>query len=112
MDGCKNRKFKIEVNKFTPVIVLFFIDCIISYCLFNISYLQVEFCYPALVPENPTELPPAWRHLPALALPDGSHNYLSDTIFFHLPGLKEPTHTVYAISCFRQIPLEVRKPYF
>ncbi|XP_013195839.1 late secretory pathway protein AVL9 homolog isoform X2 [Amyelois transitella] len=67
---------------------------------------QVEHCYPELVPGRPTELPPAWRHLPALALPDGSHNYLSDTIFFNLPGLTEPDHTVYGISCFRQIPVE------
>ncbi|GBP85348.1 Late secretory pathway protein AVL9 homolog [Eumeta japonica] len=67
---------------------------------------QVEHCYPELIAGKPTELPPAWRYLPALALPDGSHNYLSDTIFFHLPGLTEPAHTVYAISCFRQIPIE------
>ncbi|XP_072943735.1 late secretory pathway protein AVL9 homolog [Epargyreus clarus] len=67
---------------------------------------QVEHCYPELVPGRPSELPPAWRHLPALALPDGSHNYLSDTIFFNLPGLAEPAHTVYGISCFRQIPIE------
>ncbi|KAI5637932.1 transport protein avl9 domain-containing protein [Phthorimaea operculella] len=67
---------------------------------------QVEHCYPELVAGAPTELPPAWRHLPALALPDGSHNYLSDTIFFNLPGLTDPEHTVYGISCFRQIPVE------
>ncbi|XP_047021190.1 late secretory pathway protein AVL9 homolog [Helicoverpa zea] len=67
---------------------------------------QVEHCYPELVPGHPSELPPAWRHLPALALPDGSHNYLSDTIFFNLPGLTEPAHTVYGVSCFRQIPVE------
>lgn len=67
---------------------------------------QVEHCYPELVPGHPSELPAAWRHLPALALPDGSHNYLSDTIFFNLPGLTEPAHTVYGVSCFRQIPVE------
>ncbi|CAH0406435.1 unnamed protein product [Chilo suppressalis] len=67
---------------------------------------QVEHCYPELVVGRPTELPSAWRHLPALALPDGSHNYLSDTIYFNLPGLTEPSHTVYGISCFRQIPVE------
>ncbi|CAG9783824.1 unnamed protein product [Diatraea saccharalis] len=67
---------------------------------------QVEHCYPELVSGRPTELPAAWRHLPALALPDGSHNYLSDTIYFNLPGLNEPAHTVYGISCFRQIPVE------
>ncbi|XP_037295406.1 late secretory pathway protein AVL9 homolog isoform X2 [Manduca sexta] len=67
---------------------------------------QVEHCYPELIPGRPTELPAAWRHLPALALPDGSHNYHSDTIFFNLPGLTDPPHTVYGISCFRQIPVE------
>ncbi|KPI91556.1 Late secretory pathway protein AVL9-like [Papilio xuthus] len=67
---------------------------------------QVEHCYPELIPGKPCELPVPWRHLPALALPDGSHNYLSDTIFFNLPGLSEPAHTVYGISCFRQIPVE------
>lgn len=67
----------------------------------------MEHCYPELVPGHPSELPAAWRHLPALALPDGSHNYLSDTIFFNLPGLTEPAHTVYGVSCFRQIPVEV-----
>lgn len=67
----------------------------------------MEHCYPELVPGHPTELPAIWRHLPALALPDGSHNYLSDTIFFNLPALSEPAHTVYGVSCFRQIPVEV-----
>lgn len=72
-----------------------------------LSLFQVEHCYPELVPGHPSELPAVWRHLPALALPDGSHNYLSDTIFFNLPGLTEPAHTVYGVSCFRQIPVEV-----
>lgn len=67
---------------------------------------QVEHCYPEIIPGHPNELPASWRHLPALALPDGSHNYHSDTIFFNLPGLTEPAHTVYGISCFRQIPIE------
>lgn len=67
----------------------------------------MEHCYPEIIPGHPNELPASWRHLPALALPDGSHNYHSDTIFFNLPGLTEPAHTVYGISCFRQIPIEV-----
>lgn len=67
----------------------------------------MEHCYPELVPGCPNELPASWRYLPALALPDGSHNYLSDTIFFNLPSLTDPGHTVYGISCFRQIPVEV-----
>ena len=29
-------------------------------------------------------LPKKWAHLPSLALPDGSHNYISDYIYFHL----------------------------
>ncbi|VVC99295.1 unnamed protein product [Leptidea sinapis] len=67
---------------------------------------QVEHCYPEFVPGKPSELPILWRYLPALALPDGSHNYLSDTIFFNLPDPTDPTRTVYGISCFRQIPVE------
>lgn len=30
------------------------------------------------------KLPKRWRHLPSLALPDGSHNYTTDYVFFHL----------------------------
>lgn len=30
------------------------------------------------------KLPKRWRHLPSLALPDGSHNYTTDYIYFHL----------------------------
>lgn len=45
--------------------------------------------------------------MPTLALPDGSHNFDDDTVFFHLPGLKNSKETVFGISCFRQIPVEV-----
>jgi hypothetical protein len=54
---------------------------------------QLEFVYPentqlirkqeANKPELYT-LPKKWRHLASLALPDGSHNYTSDYIYFHL----------------------------
>ena len=40
--------------------------------------LQVEYAYPPLVEgtdEASGELPEEWKHLPTLALPDGSHNY-------------------------------------
>ena len=67
---------------------------------------QVEYSYPPLMPEGDSrssELPSQWRHLPALAMPDGSHNFLSDTAFFHLPALDNPRKTVFGISCYRQI---------
>ena len=67
---------------------------------------QVEYSYPPLMPggdSRSSELPSQWRHLPALAMPDGSHNFLSDTAFFHLPALDNPRKTVFGISCYRQI---------
>ncbi|KAJ8984789.1 hypothetical protein NQ317_003703 [Molorchus minor] len=67
---------------------------------------NVEYSYPPLVPGHPNECPPGWKYLPTLALPDGSHNYDEDTVFFHLPSLTKPKETVYGISCFRQIPVE------
>lgn len=70
---------------------------------------QVEFSFPALVPEAPNECPLNWKYLPSLALPDGSHNFDEDTVFFHLPSLTDPKCTVYGISCFKQIPVEKLK---
>lgn len=67
---------------------------------------QIEYAYPALLPGGScrsSELPSQWRHLPSLALPDGSHNYESDTAFFHLADLEDPRKTVFGISCFRQV---------
>ncbi|XP_018321240.1 late secretory pathway protein AVL9 homolog isoform X2 [Agrilus planipennis] len=70
---------------------------------------QVEYSFPPLVPDAPNECPAGWKYLPTLALPDGSHNYEQDTVYFHLPSLSNPKHTVYGISCFRQIPVEKLK---
>lgn len=78
---------------------------------------QVEYSYPPMVPSSPEQLPslpaaasprevllPAqWKHLPSLALPDGSHNFDSDTCYFHLPDLEDPRKTVFGISCYRQM---------
>lgn len=69
--------------------------------------LQVEYSFPPLVPESPNECPLGWKYLPTLALPDGSHNYDEDTVYFHLPSLNDPKRTIYGISCFKQIPVEV-----
>ena len=92
---------------------------------------QIEFCYPELE-KNPLDnsyiLPANWKHLPSLALPDGSHNFDQDSVFFHLldtsvtvPLLNEQEveeekekvavagitttnlTTVFGISCYRQI---------
>lgn len=35
------------------------------------------------------KLPSRWRHLPSLALPDGSHNYTTDYVYFHLEDENE-----------------------
>ncbi|XP_049541705.1 late secretory pathway protein AVL9 homolog [Anopheles darlingi] len=69
---------------------------------------QVEFSYPPLVPgtEGKNECPSGWKYLPTLALPDGSHNFNSDTVCFNLPSLTEPQQSVYGISCYRQIAIE------
>ncbi|RZF33793.1 hypothetical protein LSTR_LSTR012011 [Laodelphax striatellus] len=69
---------------------------------------QVEYSFPPLIPgaSDESECPAGWKYLPTLALPDGSHNYEEDTVFFHLPSLTDPERTVFGISCFRQIPVE------
>lgn len=71
----------------------------------------MEYSYPPLSEEyssDSNECPPGWKYLPTLALPDGSHNYTEDTVYFHLPSLKDPYKTVFGISCYRQISVEVR----
>lgn len=71
----------------------------------------MEYSFPPLIegaPYESNECPTAWKYLPTLALPDGSHNFEEDTVYFHLPSLKDPKQTVFGISCFRQIPVEVR----
>lgn len=100
---------------------------------------QLEFVYPEnkLIKKNTAPataksgdidlftLPKRWAHLPSLALPDGSHNYNSDYIYFHLEDedstveslcdtadnkqkknstkKKLPNRTLFGISCYRQI---------
>ncbi|XP_055846944.1 late secretory pathway protein AVL9 homolog [Episyrphus balteatus] len=72
---------------------------------------QVEFSYPPLIvdTEGKNECPSGWKYLPTLALPDGSHNYLEDTVFFNLPSLLDPTESIFGVSCYRQIPVEKLK---
>lgn len=62
---------------------------------------QVDYCYPPLEPngptfttiENPITLPDSWKTLPLLCLPDGSHNYDSDTIYFTMPDNDQPSQS-------------------
>lgn len=67
----------------------------------------MEYSFPPLVEGSPNDCPPGWKYLPTLALPDGAHNFNEDTVYFHLPSHTNPRRTVYGISCFRQIPVEV-----
>jgi len=84
---------------------------------------QLDYCYPPLTPgsecDNTSEssdsscdelekqLPLEWSCLPSLALPDGAHNFLNDTVFFHLnmPGDDHDNkkNLVYCISCYKQV---------
>ena len=89
---------------------------------------QIEFVYPVderiqrVADEAANDvynLPKKWRHLPSLALPDGSHNYDADYIYFHLeddshtlesntnsPSTAHklnPNRTIFGVSCYRQI---------
>ncbi|XP_005106698.1 late secretory pathway protein AVL9 homolog [Aplysia californica] len=67
---------------------------------------QVEFSYPPLIEGNTVEsheIPEEWKHIPSLALPDGAHNFVKDTVYFVLPGRKDNLHTVYGVSCYRQM---------
>ena len=52
------------------------------------------------------KVPSQWRNLPSLALPDGSHNWSDDTVYFHLPALHDPRKTVFGISCYRQVGIK------
>ncbi len=41
-------------------------------------------------------------------MPDGAHNFKTDTVYFHLPSLKKPGETVFGVACFEQIDAQVR----
>ncbi|KAK3588062.1 hypothetical protein CHS0354_012110 [Potamilus streckersoni] len=67
---------------------------------------QVEYSYPPLIEGglvDSNDVPPEWRHLASLALPDGAHNYMQDTIYFHLPSRFTCHRTVYGVACYRQM---------
>jgi hypothetical protein len=71
---------------------------------------QVEYSYPPLCPSSPSEsheCPEMWKNLPSLAMPDGSHNFVEDTVYFHLPSMAHPGKTVYGVSSYRQIEAKV-----
>jgi hypothetical protein len=71
---------------------------------------QVEYSYPPLCPTSPSEsheCPEMWCGLPSLCVPDGSHNFVEDTVYFHLPSMAHPGKTVYGVSSYRQIEAKV-----
>lgn len=47
-----------------------------------------------------------------IALPDGSHNFYEDSVYFNLPSLTTPNKSVYGVSCYRQISVEVIRDLF
>jgi len=67
---------------------------------FILLSLQVEYAFPPLEVELDKS---AWKYLPTLAMPDGAHNYEHDTVYFHLPSLKNPRETVFGVACYQQI---------
>lgn len=70
---------------------------------------QVEYSYPPLIEGDRVdshECPEEWKHLPSLALPDGSHNYEQDTIYFVMPSKDGTNKTVFCVSCYRQMNAE------
>lgn len=67
---------------------------------------QVDYSYPPLISGgevHSTETPKEWKNLPSLAIPDGAHNYVKDTIYFHLPAREGYHRTVHGVACYRQI---------
>lgn len=86
-------KFMSNLTKFNRVTINFIV----------IDFSQVDYSYPPLFVDKPNEsveCPDGWKYLPTLALPDGSHNFAEDTVFFNLPSLNDPRKTVYGISCY------------
>ncbi|KAI6177165.1 UDENN domain-containing protein [Aphelenchoides bicaudatus] len=68
---------------------------------------QVDYVYPPFANSKSTEadddLPKLWSNLPAMAIPDGSHNFDEDTIYFVLPSLEERHLATFGVACYRQI---------
>ncbi|XP_065582957.1 late secretory pathway protein AVL9 homolog isoform X2 [Artemia franciscana] len=65
---------------------------------------QVEYSYPAFKDDEVSSFcPEKWKYLSHLAIPDGSHNYDEDTVYFHLPSLDSDDRTVFAVGCYRQV---------
>ena len=93
-----------QVNTISPVLHLLVVG------FHHKKGCQVEYSFPPLCPDSNSEsheCPEAWKNLPSLAMPDGSHNFVEDTVYFHLPSLTEPGKTVYGVSSYRQIEAKV-----
>ena len=76
----------------------------------------VEFSYPPFCDTESLEeaqsitnfLPPVWKYLPYLALPDGCHNYEEDSVYFNLPSgsLSFQRDPVFGVACCRQVEVK------
>ena len=75
----------------------------------------IEFALPPLnrfffsSSTNPLSLPPQWKPLPHIALPDGCHNYTEGHVMFSLPSITSDDN-IYGVSCYRQIRADELDP--
>jgi hypothetical protein len=117
---CQDQKFHVSIEFLVEIVPLdphnrWSASSINDFHFFlSIFQFQIEFAYPPLVTtpnsNNPSDepvCPSGWKYLPTLALPDGSHNFYKDSAFFNIPSLTDPQKSIYGVSCFRQIAVEV-----
>ena len=75
----------------------------------------IEFALPPLnrflfsSSTDPLSLPPQWKPLPHIALPDGCHNYTEGHVMFSLPSITSDD-SIYGVSCYRQIRADELDP--
>ncbi|CAH8438700.1 unnamed protein product [Dicrocoelium dendriticum] len=98
--------------------------CVVHMCMIGFHHRKgsiIELVYPSFtdcgtnVPNGNVIVPPKWKNLASLALPDGAHNFLSgrclstaflfalDIVYFTLPSLENTRDTVFGIALYRQI---------
>lgn len=79
--------------------------------MFFYRHHQVDFIYPPFpnVSNEVEKVPSGYKYLPTLAIPDGSHKFDNDTVYFNLPDLINPKQSIYGISVYRQISVDQLK---
>lgn len=74
---------EIIVTTFCKCHLVGLIDCTQYLMYDNVLSLQVEYSYPPLIAGGEVdshEVPPEWKNLPSLAVPDGAHNYIKGKV--------------------------------